>query len=94
MKKVIQAIMAVPISDTIGKSFGKDNLLGTGIALVSARVVLRSFFGMVVLGVVAGGLHYLQQHEGDEGKAKPAPSPPTNPTSSPYGHDDVAPASA
>jgi|GEM_PF-1901276 len=93
MKKVIQAIMAVPISDTIGKSFGKDNLLGTGVALVSARVVLRSFFGMVVLGVVAGGLHYLQQHETDAGRTKPEPSPQPGNASSTDVHSDGAPAS-
>lgn len=61
MKKAIQALLAVPISDEIGKSFGERSLLGTGAALLSARVVLRSFAGMLALGLLAGGLRYWQR---------------------------------
>ncbi|WP_428333268.1 hypothetical protein [Novosphingobium sp.] len=60
MKKMIQAFAAVPISEAIGRSFGGKTLVGTGVALVTARLVMRSFPGMLVLGAVAGGLNYLQ----------------------------------
>ena len=61
MKKVIQTIMVVPISETIGKAFGGNTMLGTGAAIVAARFALRSFGGMLVLGAVAGGLNFVQR---------------------------------
>lgn len=68
MKKVIQTIMVVPISETIGKAFGGNTMLGTGVAIVAARFALRSFGGMLALGVLAGGLNYLQRKV-DSGKS-------------------------
>ena len=59
MNKMIQAFVAVPISDAIGRAFGGNTMLGTGAALVTARVVMRSFPGMLLLGVIAGGLNYM-----------------------------------
>lgn len=61
MKKIIQTIMVVPISETIGKAFGRNTLLGTGAAIVTARFVLRSFSSMVAFGILAGGLNYIQK---------------------------------
>jgi len=60
MKKMIQAFVAVPISEAIGRTFGANTMLGTGATLLTARLVMRSFPGMLVLGAVAGGLNYLQ----------------------------------
>jgi hypothetical protein len=67
MKKLLQAFLAVPISESIGRAFGANTMLGTGAALVTARFVLRSFPGMIALGIVAGGLNYAK-----DGAAKPA----------------------
>ena len=81
MKKIIQTIMVVPISETIGKAFGRNTLLGTGAAIVTARFVLRSFGGMLALGALAGGLNYLQNKADQPGagpkanKATKAKSP-------------------
>jgi hypothetical protein len=76
MKKVIQTIMVVPISETIGKAFGSNTLLGTGAAIVAARFVLRSFGGMVALGVLAGGLNYVQRRmEIERAAASDEPTP-------------------
>jgi hypothetical protein len=69
MKKLLQAFLAVPISESIGRAFGANTMLGTGAALVTARFVLRSFPGMIALGIVAGGLNYLHAKDG---AAKPA----------------------
>jgi uncharacterized membrane protein len=63
MAKVIQAFMAVPISQAIGKAFGADTLLGMGAAVVTARIVMRSFPAMVVLGIVAGTLNHMRDKE-------------------------------
>jgi hypothetical protein len=73
MKKVIQTIMVVPISETIGKTFGSNTLLGTGAAIVAARFVLRSFGGMLALGVLAGGLNYVQRRLEAERAGAPTP---------------------
>ena len=60
MKKMIQAFVAVPISESIGRTFGGNTLVGTGAALLTARLVMRSFPSMLVLGAIAGGLNYIQ----------------------------------
>jgi len=60
VKKLIQTLVAVPISETIGRSFGTNTTLGTGATLLSARVVMRSFRGMLLLGAIAGALNYIQ----------------------------------
>ena len=72
MNKIIQTIMVVPISETIGKAFGRNTLLGTGAAIVTARFVLRSFSGMLALGALAGGLNYLQRQQSGADDGKPA----------------------
>ena len=72
MKKIIQAIMVVPIAETIGKAFGRNTLMGTGAAIVASRFVMRSFGGMLAVGILAGGLNYFQ-NKADE--------PTLNPTS-------------
>lgn len=59
MTKMIQAFVAVPISEAIGRAFGGNTMLGVGAALVTGRLVMRSFPGMLLLGVVAGGLNYM-----------------------------------
>jgi energy-converting hydrogenase Eha subunit A len=94
MKQVIQAIMAVPISDTIGKTFGNNSLLATGATIVTARVVLRSFFGMVVLGALAGGIQYLQKKHAEEHYPKPADTASPAKDTSRHSHGDAEPASA
>jgi len=75
MKKIIQTIMVVPISETIAKAFGRNTLLGTGAAIVAARFALGSFGGMLVTGALAGGLNYLQRKV--DSKRSPAPTPRT-----------------
>jgi hypothetical protein len=75
MKQVIQTIMVVPISETIAKAFGRNTLLGTGAAIVTARFVLRSFPGMLALGALAGCLNYLQQKRENEAEQTPDRSP-------------------
>jgi hypothetical protein len=71
MKKMIQAFVAVPISEAIGRAFGGNTMLGTGAALVTARLVMRSFPGMLVLGAVAGGLNYMQAKKLEGAGEKP-----------------------
>jgi hypothetical protein len=76
MRKLLQAFLAVPISESIGRAFGANTMLGTGAALVTARFVLRSFPGMIALGIVAGGLNYLHSKDhvkSTDGGVKPAP---------------------
>jgi hypothetical protein len=65
MKNAIQTVMAIPISETIGRAFGSDTMLGTGATIVTARFVLRSFAGMLALGALAGGLRYMQHRKAD-----------------------------
>jgi hypothetical protein len=74
MKKILQAFMAVPISDSIGRAFGANTMLGAGAALVTARFVMRSFPGMIVLGVIAGTLNYARQKQ-EQDAAVPAIKP-------------------
>ena len=71
MKNAVQAFMAIPISETIGRAFGSDTLLGTGATIVTARFVLRSFAGMLALGALAGGLKYIQHKKADAAGHQP-----------------------
>lgn len=72
MKNAIQTFMAIPISETIGRAFGSDTLLGTGATIVTARFVLRSFAGMLALGALAGGLRYMQHKRAEPADPLPA----------------------
>ena len=76
MKKAIQAIMVVPISETIGRAVGGNRWLGTGVAMVVTRLALRSFCGMVVLAVAAGAINLLERR-----RARPPLKVPASPRS-------------
>jgi hypothetical protein len=78
MTKMMQAFVAVPISEAIGRAFGGNTMLGVGAALVTARLVMRSFPGMLLLGVVAGGLNYMhiKKIADDAEKSKSLDKPP------------------
>ncbi len=73
--KFLQTAMVVPISESIGRAFGGKTLLGTGAAIVAARLVMRSFPGMIALGIVAGGLNYLNKKNSAYTPGKPGPAP-------------------
>ena len=55
-----QQVLATPIASKIGEAFENNPLLASAAAFVTTRVALRSFAGILALGLVAGSLLYLQ----------------------------------
>ncbi|WP_298164021.1 hypothetical protein [Novosphingobium sp.] len=58
----IRTAMATPIAARITEAFEDNPLLASAAAFATTRIALRSLTGLVAVGLIAGGLIYVQQN--------------------------------
>jgi hypothetical protein len=58
----IRSALATPIAERITEAFEDNRLLASAAAFATTRIALRSLTGLVAVGLIAGGLIYMQQN--------------------------------
>ncbi|MFM9934564.1 MAG: hypothetical protein ACKVOL_00030 [Novosphingobium sp.] len=70
ISEAVQDIATMPIAGKISEMFEHNPLLTSAAAFVTTRIALRSLIGVLALGLVAGGLIYLQQSHATSGTGR------------------------
>jgi hypothetical protein len=58
----IRSALATPLAERIGEALENNPLLASVAAFATTQIALRSLSGLVAVGLIAGGLLYLQQN--------------------------------
>ncbi|WP_421839086.1 hypothetical protein [Novosphingobium sp.] len=58
----IRSALATPIAARITEALENNPLLASAAAFATTRIALRSLAGLVAVGLIAGGLIYVQQN--------------------------------
>ncbi len=65
ISETIRSALATPIAARIVDSLEHNPLLASAAAFATTRIALRSLTGFLAVGLIAGGLIYVQQNRSD-----------------------------